>query len=174
MTSRTLRRIAAIAALAAIVAALVGLGRYVVGSGRLSAATRLPELAYRDARGSHVIRADGRERTLIVLYHSKCGHCGYQLDAMEKRSPELAHARVYFLTTETGVDPAELQRRWPSLVRSPSMAWGTVSADEFRSHLRTLATPALFLFDEKGRLVVQYVGETKLDLLLPVLAGSAD
>jgi hypothetical protein len=173
MSSQTFRRAAATTALTIVVVALAWLVVRVTGSGPLSPTTRLPALEYRDARGSHVIRADGAEPTLIVLFDSKCGHCSYQLSALDRRSAELSRARVYFLTTETVLPAEELRRRWPSLARSPSVAWGTVNARDFRSQLRTLLTPAIFVFDARGRLLVQYIGETKLDVVLPALSGTA-
>lgn len=164
-----LRRLTAIAALTAMALAIVWVVLQVSRTGHVSAATRLPALAYRDAHGSHVIRANGRQPTLIVLFDSRCGHCGYQLSDFDRHVADLAHSRIYLLTTESKLPLEVLGRRWPALASAPSVAWGTVSASDFRAHLRTLVTPALFVFDERGALVAQYVGEVKVDALLPAI-----
>jgi hypothetical protein len=165
-----LRRLSAITALTGIALVLGWLVVQVSRTGHVSAGTRLPALAYRDARGSHVISASGRQPTLIVLFDSRCGHCAYQLSDFDRRFADLVHSRIYLLTTELQPPFEEFGRRWPALANAPSVSWGTVSASDFRAHLRTLVTPALFVFDERGALVAQYVGEIKVDALLPALA----
>jgi len=166
----TLRRLAAIATLSGMAIALTWLVVQVQRNGHMSAATRLPALAYRDARGSHVIRVNGRQPTMIVLFDSRCGHCAYQLSDIDRRFADLAGSRIYLLTTERTLPLEELAHRWPALASAPAVAWGTVSASDVRAHFHTLATPALFIFDAQGALVTQYVGEVKVDALLPALA----
>ena len=173
MSSQRVRRITATAGLAAAVAAIAWVVGLAARSTPLSNAARLPQLAYRDATGAHRISAVPGERTLIMVFHSKCGHCAYQLTAFNRRVAELSGARVYLLTTEHVLPVAELERQWPALSHAPSVTWGQVSSDDVKAQLRTLATPAFFVFDERGRLIARYVGETKLDLLLTVLSAGA-
>jgi hypothetical protein len=170
MRTRSIRRIQAAVLLAVIASSFAWLAVLLSRNGTLPATTRLPSLPYRDAYGSHVIRSDGA-RTLIMLFDTRCGHCAYELSALDRRSAELAGSRVYILTTEAALPTGEMDRRWPTLAHSPGVAWGTVNASEFQSHLKTLVTPAMFVFDERGQLVARFLGETKLDVVLPALAG---
>jgi hypothetical protein len=173
MRSRTPRRTLAALALVALASALAWVGAQASRTGPLPASASLPLLAYHDGTGRHVVRPEGAHRTMIMLFNSKCGHCAYELDAFERRSAELAGARVYFLTTEAAVPMREVTQRWPTLTRPDVAQWGTVNADELRDGLRTAVTPAVFVFDERGRLLGQFRGETKLDVVLSVLASHA-
>jgi protein-disulfide isomerase len=164
------RKLAAVTALAAIVVALGFVVVRVARAGEGPSKNSLPALAYRDSLGSHVIRADSGTPTIIVLFDSRCGHCAYQLTDFDRRLADLAHARIYLLTTEQKLPLAELARRWPVLAKAQSVTWGMVSASEFRAQLNTLVTPALFVYDARGAFVTKYVGEVKVDALLPALA----
>jgi hypothetical protein len=53
------------------------------------------------------------------------------------------------------------------------VSWGTVRAQDVRSGLRTAVVPVVFVFDENGRLVKQFRGETKFDLLVRALSWRA-
>jgi hypothetical protein len=164
------RRLVAVLALTGIVATLGWIALRTSRSVRATPAPMLPEIVYRDAGGSHVIRADGAAPTLIVLFDTRCGHCEYQLKDFDKRLAELAHSRIYFLTTESTLRVDEIRRRWPALAAAPFVAWGMVSAADARAHLSTLVTPTLVVFDERGAFVTKYVGEVKLDALLSAVA----
>lgn len=141
----------------------------------LAESSSLPRLSYRDAsgNGARINGADPSRRTAIVLFNSQCEHCLYELDAFEHRLSEIDGARVYFLTSEAALPSAVIAKRWPALVTSRLVSWGTVRAQDVRGELRTAVIPAVFVFDEKGRLVKQFRGETKFDLLVRALASRA-
>ena len=143
-------------------------------SGPLPEGSPLPSLQYLDSRaGSHLVQATPDRRTAIVLFNSQCGHCLYEIDAFNRRLAEVQDARIYFLTTETRLPTPVLAARWPALTESSAVSWGTVHAGAFREGLRTLVTPAVFVFDGQGRLLTQFRGETKFDLLVTALTGAS-
>lgn len=175
MTPKTARKSIAGCLLSLIVASLVWLAVQAHRSEPLAESSPLPRLSYRDAsgNGAHTVGADRTHRTAIVLFNSQCEHCLYVLDAFEHRLSEVDGARLYFLTSEAALPSAVIAKRWPALVTSRWVSWGTVRAQDVRSGLRTAVTPVVFVFDEKGRLLKQFRGETKFDLLVRALTGHA-
>jgi hypothetical protein len=173
MTTKTVRRAVAASLLVLVAGSMAWLAVQAGRSGPLPDSAPLPPLSYRDGAGAHVVRPEPHRRTAIVLFNSQCGHCLYELDAFNRRLAEVDGAHIYFLTTEANLPSEAVTRRWPALMQSRAVSWGTVHPDEFRGGLRTLVTPAVFVFDERGRLLKQFRGETKFDLLVPALSGAA-
>lgn len=171
MSPNAARKTIAGCLLSLIVASLVWLAMQANQSGPLSESSPLPRLTYRDAlgTGARIVSADPSHRTAIVLFNSQCEHCLYELDAFEHRLSEVDGTRLYFLTSEAALPSAVIAKRWPALGTSRWVSWGTVRAQDVRSGLRTTVTPVVFVFDEKGRLVKQFRGETKFDLLVRAL-----
>lgn len=173
MTSKSVRKATAALLLVIVAGGLAWLAAQAGRSGPLADSALLPLLHYRNAGGAHLVRSESHRRTAIVLFNSQCSHCLYELDAFNRRLAEVDGARIYLLTTETSLPTDTVLRRWPSLMHSAAVSWGTVRADEFREGLRTLVTPAVFVFDEQGRLLNQFRGETKFDLLVLALSREA-
>lgn len=123
----------------------------------------LPDVSYRDGRQAHAVGERGRA-AVVMLFHSRCGHCHAQLDAME-RAALRGDATTYLLTSEDSVATGMIARRWPHLAASPHVRWGSVDAHEFQARFGTLVTPAVFVFDAHHKLVRKYRGEVRTDLL---------
>ena len=175
MTPNTAQKSIAGCLLSLIVASLVWLVVQARQAGPLAESSPLPRLSYTDAsgNGAHLVGADPNHRTAIVLFNSQCEHCLYELDAFEQRLSEVDGTRLYFLTSEAALPSAVIAKRWPALVTSRLVSWGTVRAKDVRGELQTAVIPAVFVFDEKGRLVKQFRGETKFDLLVRALTWRA-
>jgi hypothetical protein len=175
MSPNAARKTIAGCLLSLIVASLVWLALRAHQSGPLAESSPLPRLTYRDAsgNGAHVVGADPGHRIAIVVFNSQCEHCLYELDAFEHRLSEVDGTRLYFLTSEAALPSAVIAKRWPALMTSRWVSWGTVRAQDVRSGLRTAVVPVVFVFDENGRLVKQFRGETKFDLLVRALSWRA-
>jgi len=146
-----------------------------VGSWVVAAASRrevlplgsaAPSFAFATARGRATFRPSPRGRTLLILFHSRCAHCTYEFDTLDPNLDRLAGTVLLLLTTEDSLNMAAIERRWPRLVRSEQVTWGTVDRDVFAHHFGAVMTPALFLFDATGKLAGKWLGETKLEVLL--------
>ena len=175
MSPNAARKTIAGCLLSLIVASLAWLVMQAHQSGPLAESSSLPRLSYWDAsgNGAHIVGADPSRHTVIVLFNSQCEHCLYELDAFEHRLSEVDGTRLYFLTSEAALPSAVIAKRWPALLTSRLVSWGTVRAQDVRGELRTAVIPAVFVFDEKGRLVKQFRGETKFDLLVRALTWRA-
>lgn len=138
----------------------------------LSTGDTIPTLSYHaPSRPAAALRADGAAPTLVMLFHSKCGHCHFQLDQMNAAVDRFADARVFLFTTEDSLPTREVQERWGRLYGASNVTWGTVAADDFQKDFGVLATPAIFTFDPQGKLLRKIQGEAKVDFLVEALRG---
>lgn len=162
------RRFAALLFLAVIVTAGAWLTRKVLAPGPIAEGDRVPAISYRAADGTGTpLAVDGERGTVVMLFHSQCGHCHTQLDELDRDLGTLDGIRLVLLTTEDTVPATEAARRWPRL--RAGATWGTVGAEAFRERFGTLGTPALFVFRTDGTLAKRFIGETKTGAITALL-----
>lgn len=167
-------RLAAILAFAALLLAAAGwLGPSAARPETLPVGARLPDVAYVSGGARHALRPAPEGRTLVVLYHSRCGHCEYELGVMDRELHRFGGARIVLLTPEDSVATGEAARRWPRLASAGSVTWGAVDGAQFAARFGSLATPQFFVADADGTLHAKFMGETRLENLLRALRGEA-
>ena len=169
------RRILAAGVLAAL---LGGAGWVAAGAARaepMTVGATLPAIGYRTAREPGVeqsLGADPSRATILMVFHSGCGHCHYQLDTLEREVARLAGTRVLLVTGERTLPVAEMRSRWPGLASSADVTWATVNPADVARTLGANATPAFFVFGRDGVLIERFVGVAKVDYLLGLGAGA--
>ena len=157
-------RTAAAAVLSVIALASVWLATQVINPSAVRNGGLLPAIQFLSIDGqSQTVSARPDERTVILLVQSQCGHCGYELDELERKISDIADLHLYVLSTEQNFFAAGYLDRFPKLRASSSVSIGVVDRASFERALGVLVTPALFVFDERGRLVKSFRGETKID-----------
>jgi hypothetical protein len=161
----------------ALLSLLVGSAAWVAGGALrrdpLSMGTSLPKLTFHNRTGTYELAAGGEAPVLVVWYHSRCVHCQYEVELLNRHITSLGRVRIYMLSREDPASSDELAVAWPRLARSDRVVWGTVRSAEFARAFGTALTPAMFVFNARGRLVRKVVGETKLGPIVAMLADSA-
>ncbi|MEP6619148.1 MAG: hypothetical protein ABJE47_07535 [bacterium] len=132
----------------------------------------LPALRYRASGGSNTLAADGRARPLVVLFDTHCGHCAYEFAQMDRQLSRFAGTHLYLLTAEDSLSMRDVARRWPLLATSPNVTWAMVDAAAFRRVFGPLVTPAIYVFDARGRLERTFHGETRIELLVSPMTSA--
>jgi peroxiredoxin len=150
-----------------IVLASVWLVTQVSNPGSVQNGGPLPAIQFAADDGQRqTVSARTNERTVILLVHSQCGHCGYELDEIERKISDISDLHLYVLSTEQNFFAAGFLKRFPKLRASASVSIGVVDRASFRRAFGVLVTPALFVFNERGRLVKSFRGETKIDAFI--------
>lgn len=146
---------------------LIGTGGWLVAktsrSEALTPGDRLPAITAVAPTGELAVRT-GPRGAVVILFHSRCGHCHAQLDRMAE-NVTLLQRPVYLLTPEDTLPAADIRGRWSKLTAHPDVRWATVDPDVFLRDFGTLVTPAIFVFGPDGRLVRKFRGETKLSAI---------
>lgn len=132
----------------------------------------LPALAYRSPGGDGVLAPAPGTPQMVMLFHSRCGHCHYQLGLLDRELDRLSGARLFLVTTEDSLPSREIRERWPRLADAPNVTWATVDAGAWKREFGVTSTPATFVFGRDGRLRRTIRGEAKIDFLLESLHGA--
>jgi hypothetical protein len=125
-----------------------------------------PPFAFRTVHGPTIFQVNPSGHTLVVLFHSLCGHCTNEFDELESHLDQLGDTRLYLLTTEESFDKRMVGQRWPRLAQSDQVIWGTIERDQRDRYFGVATTPALFLYDHAGIGLGNWRGETKFAVLL--------
>jgi hypothetical protein len=161
-----MRRAVATACLLSLTLAAAWLASRVAHPHAVRVGSSLPSIAYRDPHGTHTLTAAPGRRTVVVLVAATCAHCDYQLEVLNRGAAQFASTRLYLLSTEHDLFESGGPARYPALTASALVAWGIVDRAEFERTFGVAMTPAVFIFDDRGRLVRSLRGETKLEALL--------
>ena len=130
-----------------------------------------PPFGFRTAQGPTTFQVNPSGHTLVVLFHSLCGHCTNEFDELESHLDQLGDTRLYLLTAEESFDKRMMDQRWPRLTQSDQVVWGMIKRDQRDRYFGVATTPALFLYDHAGSGVGSWRGETKLEVLLETVRG---
>lgn len=131
----------------------------------------MPSLTYQASGAAATLRPSATTPTAVLLFHSKCSHCHYQLDQLDRELEKLGDARLYLFTTEDSLPAGEMRTRWKRLAAAPNVVWGTVRAADFEREFGVLSTPVTFAFGPEGRLLERIIGEARVDYLAAALRG---
>ncbi len=63
-----------------------------------------PPFALKTAQGPTTFQVNPSGYTLVVLFHSLCGHCANEFDELESHLDQLGDTRLYLLTAEESFD----------------------------------------------------------------------
>ncbi len=137
-----------------------------LGPGDSAIRSAPPPFAFKTAQGPTTFQVNPSGHTLVVLFHSLCGHCTTEFDELESHLDQLEDTRLYLLTAEESFDKRMVGQRWPRLTQSDQVIWGTIERDQRDRYFGVAITPALFLYDHAGSGVGSWRGETNLDVLL--------
>jgi hypothetical protein len=138
----------------------------------LPVSASIPPIQYHPAGGApRRLQAAERIPTMVILFHSQCGHCHQELDLLNRDLAALGPVKLVLLTGEDTLPTRAIHARWRNLAAAPNVEWGTVRREDFSRGFGVLSTPAIFAFGPDGRLRRKVVGEAKLEFLAAALRG---
>jgi hypothetical protein len=127
--------------------------------------SRMPQLEYMTSNGRDSLKADGSKITLIVLFHTNCKHCIYQLKQFAHHFDQFADQIIIFLTTEQNFFASKGREDWPNIQHANNTRWGVVEKRHLKESFGNPVYPGIFIFNTKGELVYKIFGEVKLGII---------
>jgi peroxiredoxin len=128
---------------------------------------KAPELILIDTSGSFVSLYHTNARYLVVIfYESECSHCKKEIKILkEKQSTSNPHYEVFAVCTDTSLV------KWKNFIEDEDLKWinvnGTRSITRNYHDLYDISmTPALFLLDEKKKIIAKRL---KAEQLIPFM-----
>ncbi len=126
----------------------------------------LPKAAYEICEGRDTLRIIPHRSQVLMLFHTRCPHCMYQLEVLESNAEAFSGRRLFLVTTEENFSLCYGPLQWPKFACAQHVVWAYISESEFKRHFGRAISPSIFIFDESGILRQKIRGEVKLDKIL--------
>ena len=131
----------------------------------------IPELEYSDTTGTHVLKPDSSQFTMIVLFNPNCEHCQYQLNQFNIHLNRFANTQLFLLTTEQNIFNKNYLEQFETLAQAENVHWGIVDKKQFKGKFGNIVLPSIFLFNKTGKLINKIRGEVRIEKIIKKLGG---
>jgi len=137
---------------------------------RLERVSVLPQLIF-ESIDSHENRldliGDGRP-TILVLFNSQCEHCQYETKSILSNIGAFEGVQLVFVSEES-MDQVENFGKAYGLIGLPKITLGRADITHLIDLFKTISYPNIFIYGSDGKLIKEFKGETRIDLILELL-----
>lgn len=130
-------------------------------------ASDLPDMTITRLDNSRVRVKELKGRNILVLFQPDCDHCQRETQEIKANLAAFKDYTLYFVSNY----PAERLRQFSQdygLALAPNVVFASTSLDDILNTLGPQPSPSLYIYDG-GRLVKSFLGETKMETILPYL-----
>jgi peroxiredoxin len=130
----------------------------------------VPDFVVQDLAGTLVNLKEivANKPSLLVYFNSTCEICQLELNSIAKRIGEFDPYRLIFVTVQPPEEVADFIQEL-GISNRESVHFLIDSEMKVAGHFGIKGVPALFIYDSKGRLLANYTGPVKVDLILEQL-----
>ncbi|UZD22055.1 redoxin domain-containing protein [Algoriphagus halophytocola] len=134
----------------------------------------LPDFTLSDIAGksSSIHELAGNKPTLFIYFNSTCHLCQEELGSLSKRIDEFEDYSI-ILTTVQPLDEMIDFANSLRIKEKENVHFLLDSNMEVATYLQVRSVPSIYCYDSEKQLVADYVGITKLDLLLEKLESGS-
>ncbi|RAI90015.1 peroxiredoxin family protein [Algoriphagus yeomjeoni] len=138
----------------------------------VSAPSELPDFTLNDINGkaTSIHEVAGEKPTLFIYFNSTCHLCQEELGELSKRIEEFKDYSI-ILTTVQPLDEMIDFATGLGIKEKNNVHFLLDTNMEVASFLQIRSVPSIYCYDADKQLVAEYVGITKIDLLLEKLGG---
>jgi peroxiredoxin len=130
----------------------------------------VPDFAIPDLAGTPVNLKEivANSPSLLIYFNSTCEICQLELNSIAKRIAEFDSYRLIFVTVQPPEEVADFIKEL-GISNRESVHFLIDAEMKVAGHFGVKGVPALFIYDSKGRLLVNYTGPVKVGLILEQL-----
>jgi peroxiredoxin len=128
----------------------------------------LPDLTITKLDNSQLRVKELKGRNILILFQPDCDHCQRETKEIKAHLPAFQAYTLYFVSNYS----ADLLRKFSrdyELAFEPNVVFATTPVEAILNTLGPQPSPAVYIYDEQGRLVKSFLGETKVAQILPFL-----
>lgn len=132
------------------------------------APTDLPDLTITKPDNSRVRVKELKGRNILVFFQPDCDHCQRETKDIKANLPAFKGYTLYFVSNY----PADQLRRFAQeygLAFAPNVVFASATLEDILNTLGPMPSPSVYIYDEQGRLVKSFLGETKVANIVPFL-----
>lgn len=139
-----------------------------VASAPAPPASDLPDLTITKLDNSQVRVKDLQGRNILVLFQPDCDHCQRETKEIRAHLAAFKDYTLYFVSNY----PADQLRKFAQdyqLAFEPNVVFATATLEGILNTLGPQPSPSVYIYDEQGRLVNKFLGETKIEQIKAAL-----
>lgn len=111
---------------------------------------------------------DSSKRTALFFFHPECEYCRKELEGVLTRHSECRNVQWLFLTLAQAEEVGTFQREYP-LETIPDAYVLREDWPDIHRQFGVTGPPALFIYDESGKLMKRYMGATSIKTIVQEL-----
>jgi peroxiredoxin len=133
-----------------------------------SPASDLPDLTITKLDNSQVRVKELKGRNILVLFQPDCDHCQRETKEIKAHLPAFKDYTLYFVSNYPADQLRQFSRDY-ELAFEPNVVFATATLEGILNTLGPQPSPSVYIYDEQGRLVKSFLGETKVENILQAL-----
>jgi peroxiredoxin len=139
-----------------------------VASPPASPVSDLPDMTITKLDNSRLRLKELKGRNILVLFQPDCDHCQRETREIKAHLPAFKDYTLYFVSNYP-VDQLRQFSQDYALATEPNVVFASTTLDDILNTLGPQPSPSVYIYDEQGRLVKSFLGETPISQILPAL-----
>jgi len=103
--------------------------------------------------------------TIIIFFNSGCEHCQYETTSIAQEILSFTGINLLFISDESEKEIGTFSRVY-KLDNNPEVWWLKMKPDDVYNTFGNIGVPHIWLYDEDGKLVKEFKGETRVEAIL--------
>ncbi|MGV3503657.1 MAG: TlpA family protein disulfide reductase [Adhaeribacter sp.] len=132
------------------------------------AASDLPDLSGTRLDKTPLRLKEVKGPTVLVLFQPDCDHCQREAKEIKANLPAFKDYTLYFVSNYP-LPALEQFATDYGLNQQPNVIFASTSIDAILNTLGPQPSPSLYIYNDRGRLVNKFLGETPIGQILPAL-----
>lgn len=131
---------------------------------------RLPtvELVDLDSLPFDYTQIEDDQSILIMLFNSECSHCQYQAEEIQANINIFKSSNIIMISSESIFKIKEFANKY-RLIAIPNIHLTKIREENIYPAFGNITFPHIFIYNDKGELIKEYKGETKIEALAKYL-----
>lgn len=128
----------------------------------------LPDLTVTKLDNTPLRIKELKGRNILVLFQPDCDHCQRETREIKAHLPAFKGYTLYFVSNYPAGQLRQFSQDY-QLASEPNVVFGTTTVEAILQTLGPQPSPSVYIYDGQGRLVKSFLGETKVEKILPFL-----
>ncbi len=103
--------------------------------------------------------------TVILFFNSECGHCQNEATAIQERLEDFSNANLLFVSDEEATQIEEFSKTY-KLDNKLNIWWLKMRPADVYNTFGNIGVPHIWVYNKENKLVKEFKGETKVEVLL--------
>ncbi len=133
-----------------------------------SASNDLPNLPFTTLNGTNQTAKELKGSVILVFFHPDCDHCQREITQMRENREAFKEHQVYFLSDAQLPLIAKFTQDY-KVSDQLNFIFGRTETIDVINTVGPIATPSVYIYNDKGKLVKAFNGETPIESILPFI-----